>query len=339
MRKIGTVAAAAALAAVFLPPTPSQAFGVRLGPFYIGIPFFGHRHRHHYVPLRDDANLRSAEPTAGQASGQTSPLLYPAFALPVVFEQIFSPRSSAQWPFGYDAILQAAFAKPSAQTANACPQPGGRSTVAEMVRREVRPSGDQVQQLQKLDGALNMAAGYLAKACPGDVPDDPAARLQLMEWQVEKIAEALDIVRQPLADFQKSLNEAQLARLSAQASSASAAAHPARGDTVAPACAMSPTSVDATVEQISLSVQPTDAQKDAMNNLQQAFSSAANELDANCAAALPPDPLSRLEATESRLDATWRALVSIQTALSGLENGLNADQRARLQTVDFASVQ
>jgi hypothetical protein len=182
-----------------------------------------------------------------------------------------------------------------------------------------------------------MAGAYLAKTCPNDIPADPAARLQLMEWQVEKLAEALDIVRQPLADFQQSLDDTQRARFSTPVSDAAATVHPDHPDNIAPACAVMPTKVDASIEQISLSVQPTDVQQDTMNSLKQAFSNAANELDANCAAALPADPLARLESTEARLDVTWRALVSIQTALAGLESGLSGEQRARFDTVDFVA--
>ncbi len=102
---------------------------------------------------------------------------------------------------------------------------------------------------------------------------------------------------------------------------------------------MAPTKVDASIEQISLAVQPTDAQRDAMDGLKQAFRNAANELDANCPLSLPSDPLARLEATEARLDATWRALVSIQTALADFETKLSAEQRVRFDATDFAAVQ
>jgi hypothetical protein len=76
-----------------------------------------------------------------------------------------------------------------------------------------------------------------------------------------------------------------------------------------------------------------------MTGLKQAFRNAANELDANCAVALPADPLARLESIEAHLDATWRATVAIQTALANLENGLSDDQRARLYATDFATAQ
>jgi hypothetical protein len=347
MRKISAILAIAALAAIAILPSPSVAFGLRIGPFYLGIPHFGYRHRHH--ALRDDASLRTAAPAPGAVAsqpaasqglapqglapqGQMSPLLYPVLALPAVYDEIFSPPSAS--PFSYDAILQTAFAKTDQ---GPCPQPSRQSAVVERIRAEIRPSGNQLQQMQKLGGALGFAADYLAKACPSEIPQDPAARLQLMEWQVEKLAEALDFVRPPLQELEQSLNATQRARFGVPLSTAATRAD--RASTIAPACAAVPPRVDASIEQISLAVQPTDDQRDAMNGLKQAFRGAAGELDANCPLSLPPDPLARLEAIEARLDATWRALVSMQTALADFETKLSAEQRVRFDATDFAAVQ
>jgi LTXXQ motif family protein len=349
-RKTSAIVAIAALAAVAFSPSPSLAFGLRIGPFYVGIPYFGYRHRHHGAPaLRDEASLKTVPPTQGPPSAQgpasqglMSPLLYPGLALPAVYDEIFFPPSSSPssspWPFSYDAILQTAFAK-TAPDQGACPQANRQSAVAARIRAEIRPSGNQLQQMQKLAGALGFASDYLAKACPSDIPQDPAARLQLMEWQIEKLAEALDFVRPPLQELEQSLNDTQRARFGVPLSTAAAAVHPDRASTIAPACAVAPTRVDASIEQISLAVQPTDAQRDAMDGLKQAFRSAANELDANCPSSLPGDPLARLEAIEARLDATWRALVSIQTALADFETKLSVEQRVRFDATDFAAVQ
>lgn len=346
MRKISALVTIAALAAVAISPSPSAAFGLRIGPFHIGIPFFGYRH-HHHVPhgLRDEASLktavppqRAAAPQAVPSQGLMSALLYPVLALPAVYDEIFSQSPSSPWPFSYDAIMQTAFAKTASdQNGPACPQPNRQSAVFERIRAEIRPTGNQLQQLQKLAGALGFAADYLAKACPSEVPQDPAARLQLMEWQVEKLAEALDFVRPPLQELEQSLNDAQRTRFGMPPSMA--AIHPVRRNAIAPSCAAAPTKVDASVEQISLAVQPTDAQRDAMDGLKQAFRDAASELDANCPLSLPSDPLARLEATEARLDATWRALVSIQTALADFETKLSAEQRTRFDATDFAAAQ
>src|SRR3984957_5442636 len=285
MRKISAIVTIAALAAIAFSPSPSAAFGLRIGPLYFGIPYFGYRHRHHGAPaLRDEASLKTAAPAQGAAGAQApgsqglsqglmSPLLYPALALPVVYDEIFSPPSSSPWPFSYDAILQTAFAKTAPdENAAACPQPNRQSAVAERIRAEIRPTSNQLPQMQKLGGALGFASNYLAKACPSKIPQDAAARLQLMEWQIEKLAEALDFVRPPVQELEQSLNDTQRARFSAPFSRT--ASHPDRANSIAPACTAAPTKVDASIEQISLTVQPTDAQRDAMDGLKQAFRSA-----------------------------------------------------------------
>ena len=248
MRKIGTIVAIAALAAIAFSPSPSAAFGLRVGPFYFGIPYFGYRHRHHGAhALRDEASLKTAAPAqpaagsqAAASQGLMSPLLYPVLALPAVYDEIFSPPSSSPWPFSYDAILQTAFAKTApdaAANAAGCPLPNRQSAVAERIRAEIRPNGNQIQQMQKLGGAFGFASDYLAKACPSEIPQDPAARLQLMEWQIEKVAEALDFVRPPLQELEQSLNDTQRARFGVPLSTAAAAVPPDRVNTMAPACA------------------------------------------------------------------------------------------------------
>jgi len=337
MQKPGTVVAIVALAAAVAAPTPSAAFGVRLGPFYFGIPFHGHRHRHHAAraPERQTAALpERPAPSAAAAQSSSSALLYPALALPAAFDAVFAPTAPQQpWPFGYQAIFQTAFAKSSPDQA-ACRQADSADAAIARIRSTVRPTAAQMPKLQKLGGALHMAAQYLSTTCPSDIRTQPTARMQLMEWQIEKLTQALDIVRPPLAEFQQSLNDAQRARFFA----ATPAAGRASADTAAPACTVAPAAIDRSVEQISQAVQPTDVQRAALAKVKDAFGSAAGGLDAYCPAQAAADPLARLEALEARLDATWRAVVAIQSALADFEKTLSADQRSRLDATDFAAL-
>jgi hypothetical protein len=325
-----------------------MAFGLRIGPFHIGLPFGGgFHHRHHAgrgpgpqtASLPDEQQPNAAPNAAppGQAAPPaqrvTSALLDPALALPALYDGIFWPSAASSWPFSYETIFQAAFAKN--QGAVACQPPSDSRAVMGRIQAAVRPTPAQAPQLQKLGGALAMAGQYLAAACPRDVPPQPTARMQLMEWQIEKLTQALDIVRPPLAEFEQSLTDEQRTRFN---TAAQGAGNAVAGNMV-PACAVTPTAVDASVEQISLSVQPTDAQRDAMATVKDAFASAARDLDAHCMATPPSGPRARLEATQARLDATWRAVVAIQSALTNLENGLSTEQRARLNATDFAAVQ
>ena len=233
MRTISIALAIATLAAVAT-PTPSEAFGVRIGPFYFGIPFAHRRHvgrlpEPRTAALHDEA--QPGQPGAAPAQPNRGPnqdpppqivnaLLDPALALPAVYDGVFWPATSsplsAAWPFSYEAIFQAAFAK-RAQTAGACAPPGNANVVVGRIQATVRPNAAQLKQMQQLGGALAMAGQYLAMACPKDIPNEPTARMQMMEWQIEKLAQALDIVRPPLAEFQQSLSNDQRARFAAAA--------------------------------------------------------------------------------------------------------------------------
>ncbi len=120
MRAVGAGVAVGLLAAAVMgDPSPAAAFGLRIGPFHIGLPLLGHPYAHHHrqartseeptaMASRDGRPLVTSEAPAGPAS----PLLYPVLALPAIYDEIFSGAASAPWPFGYEAILRTAFAKP-----------------------------------------------------------------------------------------------------------------------------------------------------------------------------------------------------------------------------------
>jgi hypothetical protein len=349
MRKIGACLAIAALTVAVALPSPSEAFGLSLGPLHLRIPLPGLRrhYRHHEVRriapphadrlagLHNEAEINNAGP-----HGASSTPLYPVLAAPGIIDAIFWPSSASTWPFGYDAIFQTAFAKTAAdEDLRACQEPQHASATLDRIRDEIRPSRVQAQSLQKLGGALTVASTYLAKTCPNDIPAQPVARLQLMEWQIEKLSQALDIIRQPLQDFAATLSDSQRARFAAAQSASGVAARPDRAANIAPACVATSTEVDSSVERISRTVGPDDAQRNAMANMKQSFSNAADDLQSHCPTAQAPTPLARLEATEARLDATWRAVVSIQVALQGFEKDLTAPQRGRLDAADFAAAQ
>jgi hypothetical protein len=341
-QRLGAVIAIAAVVAIVTEPTPSAAFGLRIGPFYLGVPL-GHRHHHHATRASEPRTASLPEQTAPNAASagvpsqnSSSALLYPALALPAAFDEIFAATTTPQpWPFSYEAIFETAFAKSSTDQST-CQRADSADAVIARIQAAVRPTQAQMPQLQKLGGALHMAAQYLSTTCPTDIRAQPAARMQLMEWQIEKFAQAIDIVRPPLAEFQQSLNDAQRARFAGIAPGAGRGRATAN---TAQACTVLQAAIDRSIEQISQSVQPTDAQRDALAKVNDAFGAAASGLDAHCPAAPAADPLARLQAVEARLDATWRAVVAIQSALADFEKNLSDDQRARLAATDFAASQ
>jgi hypothetical protein len=66
-------------------------------------------------------------------------------------------------------------------------------------------------------------------------------------------------------------------------------------------------------------------------------SNAPRDLEAHCPTSMPRSAVARLETIEARLDATWRAILSIQVALQDFEIKLSDEQKNRFKTMIFAA--
>src|ERR1700676_2044873 len=144
MRKIGACIALGALAAVIGSAPPAEAFGLRVGPFHIGIPFLGH-HRHDlYMRANPNDVTRREVPPEAAGPSEAAALLYPNLALAALFQNIFWPTYSSPWPFSYQAIFGTAFAKRLPDQAPQLCQPSdSANTTVERLRQTVAPTPDQ----------------------------------------------------------------------------------------------------------------------------------------------------------------------------------------------------
>jgi LTXXQ motif family protein len=341
MRKIGAIFGIAALAAVVFSSPPAAAFGFHLGPLHFGLPFVGHHHYRHRLYMRanpKEARIRPsdiARSESGSSKGTTSALLYPSIALPSIIENIFFPTYSSPWPFDYQAIFTTAFAKAPRQDPSLCQASFDPSAVIGRISNEVMLTADQSQLLQRLGGALGAASGYLAKSCSKEIPAQPVARLQLMESQLEELSMALDIVGQPLLDFEQSLNADQQSRL-AVASSQGSLDRQTQSGNIAGGCG-SLSAIDWSIHEINQSVQPTTTQRDALDDVRLSFNDAARDLEAHCPTTIPASALNRLDTIQARLDSTWRATLAIQVALANFEAELDDAQKVRFDAMNFAA--
>jgi hypothetical protein len=338
MRNIGAYIFVGAFAAVISSATPSAAFGLHLGPFHIGLPFFGHssRHRHHAALHRSRIYDRAVEEKPSGArepesapSVDNSALLYPSLALPALYDNIFWPARSASWPFGYDALFDSAFAKASSGANPQTCQPADTNAVVGRIAAEIKPSAAQQPLVQKLGQAIGMASGYLAQACPKAIPPQPVARLQLMQAQIQTLSMALDLIRPPLQQLEQSLKPDQRSHLAAFSAETGAAG----------SCGTPPAAVDRPVTEIEQRVAPSQDQRGALADLKQAFAGAAADLDAHCPKSSLAMPLARLEAMESRLDASWRAALAMQVALAQFQSKLTEQQRGRFDALAVTAAQ
>jgi LTXXQ motif family protein len=349
MRKIVALFAFGISAALIVSAPPAEAFGLHIGPFHIGIPF-GLHHHHHRLYMRATpgevahSEARRPEPREHEtvAQGTISPaLVYPSLALPVIFQNVFWP-SASQWPFGYQNIFTTAFARiPAERDERVCQQPLDANAMVGRISGEVSPTADQMPLLQKLGGALGMASGYLARACPKEIPAQPVARLQMMQSQIQALAMAIDIVRPPLQAFEQSLSAEQKSHFDGTpadqtATQATVQEQNQAGNLVRP-CGDSSSAIDWSIEQINQSVRPTDAQRNDIAGIKQSFNAAAADLDSHCPAAAPATALGRLESIEARLDAAWRTVLSMQVTLTNFEAKLSDEQKNRFDAMNFAS--
>jgi hypothetical protein len=365
MRQAGArmAAMALALAALCSPPVPADAaaLGLNIGPFHIGLPFFG-RHRGHRHGTALHARREAARPVAeapvvpdrsesvgGQPSRsdvarERSPnLLYPVLAWPSIYGDIFSPEESTakspSWPFSYEGIFGQAFATYRAsQVAGFCQRENAATDIVQRIKQTIKPTAEQDTLLQRLGEALGQASGYLIKSCPNTIPPHPVARLQLMEGQVDAMIMALEVVRLPLQAFEQSLTQEQQAQLT-PAGAANETQSANIRDTVAADCNATPQPTSWPISLVEKAVRPSDAQRNALSDVEQAFDRAESDLRAYCGLDLPSTALGRLQALEARLDATWRAVQTIQVALAHFENQLNDQQSIRFNAMKMAATQ
>src|SRR5207244_5029159 len=87
------------------------------------------------------------------------------------------------------------------------------------------------------------------------------------------------------------------------------------------------------LERISEVVQPTDAQRPALDELRAANAKAVDMLKARCPRDLPSTPAGRLAAMESRLQVMLAAVQTVRPALERFYQSLSDEQKARFNAI------
>ena len=94
---------------------------------------------------------------------------------------------------------------------------------------------------------------------------------------------------------------------------------------------------DLPIDRIGQAVQPTPAQRAALDELKDASAKAAEGLKANCPSYQTLTPTGRVEAMEKRLEATLGAVSTVQPALAKFYDALSDEQKARFNSLRSAS--
>src|SRR5690349_15306745 len=91
------------------------------------------------------------------------------------------------------------------------------------------------------------------------------------------------------------------------------------------------------IAQIRQTVHPTAEQQAAFDDLSTALSQASDAIKSSCSSTVPLTPISRLDATEQRLDATINAIQTVRPPLAKLYDTLSDEQIRQFNAVDSSS--
>jgi hypothetical protein len=299
----------------------------------------------------------------GLVVGWIGPLFWP-YADYDFFDYVFWPYAYDDfWPYAYDDIYYGIYGpyasippgaasgghRSGSSSRRAARADGSERRAAEVCRDNaaqltdwpierisavVEPTDAQRPALEELRAASAKAIDMLKSGCPKDLPSVPTGRLAAMDSRLQVMLAAVQTVRPALERFYQSLSDEQKARFNAIAPANDADA-PAKDqlDLTRFCDEKAPGVTDLPIDRIAQAVQPTPAQRAALDELKDAVVKAAEGLKVNCPAYQTLTPTGRVEAMERRLDTTLAAVKTVQPALAKFYNSLSDEQKARFNSL------
>ena len=208
----------------------------------------------------------------------------------------------------------------------------------ERISEIVQPTAAQRPALDELRTASAKAIEMLKSGCPKDLPSIPTGRLAAMESRLQVMLAAVQTVRPALERFYQSLSDEQKARFNAIAPADDRGATAKDQYDLAKLCnEKTPGATDLPIDRIAQAVQPTPAQRRALDELEDASVKGAERLNTECPAYQALTPTGRMEAMEKRLDAALGAVKIVGPALVKFYNSLSDEQKARFNSLRSAS--
>ena len=205
----------------------------------------------------------------------------------------------------------------------------------ERIAQTVEPNDAQQAILDELKNATAQALDQVKAACPTELPSTPTGRLEAMRQRLEAMVAAVRTIRPVLEKFYDSLNDEQRARFNALSPDESNQQQAQRNLTQV--CGERASGIAALpLERIEQTVQPDDAQRSLLNELQDATSQAANLLSSECPTYRALTLVGRLQAMEQRLDAMLHAVQTVQPALEKFYSSLGDEQKERFNRLSPA---
>jgi hypothetical protein len=287
------------------------------------------------------------------------PVFWP-YAYSDIFDYAFWPYGydDGFWDYAYDEFVDGlfwgeygppddyAYAGPAgprvsyAGVQELCKQPGTGITAWPFadIERKVGLNDEQKQLLGDVRKSAADAAATFKASCPAEnmFPLTPPGRLQAMTGRLQATLDTVTIVRPALDKFYNSLSDEQRERFNQLGpkrpvnNPETTAALPQDSKSCSEA---KPGLANLPIEKIEDVVKPTDAQQDALKQLQDATGKAVSLLQAACPEDVPLTPPGRLEAMEKRLQAMIEAAKTVKPALETFYASLTNEQKARFDRI------
>jgi hypothetical protein len=290
---------------------------------------------------------------------RTAAIFWPDAARDLVEYVLLPAGNDRFWAYGYDAIVQGAFApsdvddrrgprnRPAANQVSDATSPAtapvsssdlcgnvaaeaGADALIERIERAVEPTASQRDALEQLRTAVAQAIERIQATCPAAAPATLAQRLTAIQDRIWAMHDALFTVRLPFENFSNSLTDEQQRRLRGGApDSAQSGADAAnrRAQTCAePAAGIA----DGIMRAIGRGAPPSGPQRAGLDALRLNSAAMAKLVAGSCPADPLLSPMGRFAAATDRLDVMLFAAMSMSPALQQLYDSLDDKQKADL---------
>src|SRR6516225_9502258 len=218
--------------------------------------------------------------------------------------------------------------------------PGVTSFPIDRIRHAVHPTGDALVALDELADASSKASDVLSASCPSEPPLTPLARLDAVETRLEAMRKAIQMVRPPLASLYDSLSDEQRQLFDTVGAEgnrhkhATAAADSSSADTLASLCGSQAEGfTKLPAQRIEELIKPKGPQQAALDQLKQASSKAADDLQGSCPTHIGETPTARLDVMNNRLDAMVQAVNTLRPTLGTFYASLSDEQKAQFNSM------
>src|SRR6266536_1213139 len=266
------------------------------------------------------------------------PVFWP-YAYDDLFDYAFWPYDYDDygfWAYAYDGLLDSVFWAPAPEDLH------GYASVDVPERRHVRSRHVRadigIEQTYRAATQICQTSEPSLIHWPTDQPITPLGRLDIITSRLEAMLQAADIVRPALASFYDSLDDEQKGRFNEMGQEPGRSAKRGGGaeaKSEARVCAGQAPGVlsEQAVRRIDQKVRPNERQSEALNELRDASTKAAEDLRDACPSDTPLTPIGRLDAMTKRLQAMLDAAKSVRPALARFYDLLNDEQKARFNAM------